>query len=180
MLPLWLRRKIHDSQEGRGIIRAARARIGELIGNDRVIEIGCGFGPNADYCKGAYLGIDISPDAIREAQRRHPARAFICGGVDTVTDKASGYDVVLLCAVLHEIPDYVGALNAVAESGIRRIVICDYDPELRGWLRLWMGVFEPAARRWWGCRPSLLLPGPEWSIRNGSITRSLPWWEFRR
>ena len=61
MLPLLLQRRLHDLQEKLKRIRAARVKIGELIGNDRVIEIGCGFGLNSDYCKGPYLGIRYKP-----------------------------------------------------------------------------------------------------------------------
>lgn len=180
MLPLWLRRRIHDLQEKRAIVRRARSRIGELIGDDRVIEIGCGFGPNAAACRGNYLGIDMNPEAVREAQRRYPAKKFLCGDVTSITSAASGYDTVLFCAVLHEIPDPKSALETVIHAGIRRILICDYDPELRGWLRLWMNIFEPDARNWWGCRPELLVPEPAWSVRKGHLTRALLWWDFTK
>jgi hypothetical protein len=180
VLPVLLRRRIHDLQEKRRIVREARTKIGELIGNDPVIEIGCGFGPNSDYCKGAYLGIDISHDAVREAKRRHPTKDFLCGDITTAKDVVSGYNTVLFCAVLHEMSDYEGAMSAFIHASIHRILVCDYDPELGGWLRLWMNLFEPDARRWWGCQPSLLLPESEWSLRSGQITRSLLWWEFRR
>jgi hypothetical protein len=180
MLPLFLSRSIHSIQEKRRIVRTARAKIGELIGDAPVIEIGCGFGPNSDHCKGPYLGIDIRADAIREAKRRHPTKDFLCGDVMTVKDMASRYSTALFCAVMHEIPDHADALNTLIGTGIHRILVCDYDPELRGWLRLWMNLFEPEARKWWGCQPTDLLPDTEWSLQSGQITRSLLWWEFRR
>lgn len=180
MLPMFLRRKLYDLQEKRRIVCEARSRIGKLVGNDPVIEIGCGFGPNAKYCKGPYLGIDISPDAIREAKRRYPIKDFLCGDVETIKSHLSGYSIVLFSAVLHEISDYEGTLSIVAGAGFNRILICDYDPELHGWLRIWMNIFEPHAKRWWGCQPDMLLPESEWSVQKGQITNSLLWWEFTR
>ncbi|MBN2054206.1 hypothetical protein JW905_04750 [bacterium] len=92
----------------------------------------------------------------------------------------TGYETMLFCAVLHELPDYRGALDLAGGAGVRRIIVCDYDPELNGWLRVWMNNFEPDAVGWWGCQLRLLLPESQWSLRRGRITRSLVWWEFSR
>lgn len=93
---------------------------------------------------------------------------------------ASRYTTALFCAVLHEMPDHAGALKAVQRAGIRRIILCDYDPDLGGWLRLWINLFEPDARRWWGCDPGALLPESDWCLRRGQITPSLLSWTFER
>lgn len=180
MLPMLLRRRIHGLQEKRRIVREARSRIGELVGDVPVIEIGCGFGPNSWYCTGPYLGIDIDRDAVREAKRRHPTKDFLYGDITAVNDLASRYNTLLFCAVLHEIRDYAAVLGICSNADIHRIVVCDYDPTLRGWLRLWMDLFEPDAGRWWDLQPRSLLPESEWSLRSGQITRSLLWWEFER
>jgi len=180
MLPMFLRRCVHDVQEKRRIVREARSGIAELVGDVSVIEIGCGFGPNSGYCKGPYLGIDVDPDGIREAKRRHPAKDFLCGDITAVQGMAPRYSTVLFCAVLHEMPDYDAALKTCWNAGFHRIVVCDYDPALRGWLRLWMDLFEPAARRWWNLQPRLLLPESEWSLRTGQISCSVLCWEFTR
>lgn len=179
-MPLVLRRWIHDLQEKRRIVREARSSIAALVGDVPVIEVGCGFGPNAKYCKGPYLGIDIDQDAIREARRRYPTRDFLCGDITTVKDVARNYHTVLFCAVLHEMPDYAAVLETCWNAGISRIIVCDYDPALRGWLRLWMDLFEPDIRRWWGLQPRLLLPESEWSLSTERVSRSLLSWEFRK
>lgn len=180
MLPMVLQRWIHDSQERRTLVRQARARIGTLVGAAPVVEVGCGFGPNAAHCKGPYVGVDISNRAVHEAKRRHPAKTFLCGDATTAREVAPPNATVLFCAVMHEIPDHADALKAVVRTDTRRVVICDYDPALRGWLRLWMSVFEPQAGKWWGCRPDLLLPDSEWSVRTGHVTRAILWWVFER
>ena len=89
------------------------------------------------------------------------------------------YSTFLFCAVLHEMPDHAAVLKTCGSAGIQRIVVCDYDPELRGWLRVWMDLFEPDAR-WWDLQPRSLLPESEWSLQSGRISRALLWWEFRR
>lgn len=180
MLPLFLQRMLNDCQEKQKRIREARTKIGELCGNGRVIEIGCGFGANSEYCMGPYLGIDMEPVVIQGAKKRHPSKEFLCKDVHDAMHLFSDYDTALFCAVLHEIPDYRGILNNVRQSGIPRVLICDYDPELKGWLRLWMNVFESDAKGWWGNKPEQLLPEAEWSLRSGQITRSILWWEFDR
>ena len=180
MLPMFLRRRIHDLQEKRRIVREARSRICELVGDVPVVEIGCGFGANSRYCKGSYIGIDVDSDAIREAKRRYPTKNFLCGDIRAGKDMASRYSTVLFCAVLHEMPDHAAVLKTCGSAGIQRIVVCDYDPELRGWLRLWMDLFEPDARKWWDIQPRSLLTESEWSLRSGRISGALLWWEFRR
>ena len=180
MLPMSLRRRIHDLNEKRRVVREARSRIFELVGDGPVVEIGCGFGANSEYCEGSYIGIDVDPDAIREAKRRHPTKHFVCGDMTAGKEMASRDSTVLFCAVLHEMPDPAAVLNTCDSASIQRIVVCDYDPELRGWLRLWMDLFEPDAKEWWDIQPRSLLPESEWSLRSGRISRSVLWWEFKR
>lgn len=45
--------------------------------NDRVLDIGCAFGRNYITSIKNYTGIDLSPDFIKEAQRRFPEKEFI-------------------------------------------------------------------------------------------------------
>ncbi len=180
MSSMFMRRLFHDFQERRRIVRKARTRVADLIGDESVVEIGCGFGPNSEYCKGAYLGVDISLDAIREAEKRYPTKDFLHGDVATAKDAATGRNTVLFCVALHEMSNYADVLNAFTETGIHRIIVCDYDPELRGWLRFGMNLLEPDAAKWWDSKPSQFLPESEWSLQSGQITRSLLWWEFTR
>jgi hypothetical protein len=93
---------------------------------------------------------------------------------------SSGFKAVLFCAVLHEMSDYRGALDSVNQTDIDHILICDYDPNLQGWLRVWMDFFESEARKWWGCKPELFLPGSTWHFQGGRISRSLLFWQFKR
>ncbi len=179
-ISMFLRRKFHDWQSGRSRVREARTRIAELVGSQGVLEIGCGFGPNADYCLGPYVGIDIDPEAIQEAQRRHPTKRFLCARFDSHIKELKGLETILLCAVLHEMPDRNDVLHRLMKSEIRRIVICDYNPNLRGWLRWWMAVLEPEAKHWWHCDPVAVFPASEWSIEGGQLTPSLLWWIIQR
>jgi SAM-dependent methyltransferase len=180
MIQLNTRKLIHQLQEKRKIVREARSTIGELIGIDRVIEIGCGYGANAAHSKGKYLGVDINRAAIREANETHKFNEFLCGDVNAITDRMKNYDTVLFSAVLHEMPDRIDVVKIVMEAGINRVFICDFDPELHGFLKLWLNTFEPVAKTWWHCDPSQMFSDRDWTVQKGRLTRSLLWWDARR
>ena len=180
MWPVFLQRMVYSYQEKQEKIRKARAGIGGLLGTDHVVEVGCGFGANSSYCKGPYLGTDIRPDAIREAKRYHPDKHFLCCDVQKHTRLYSACHTVLFSAVLHELPDYKDMINSVMQDHISRILICDYDPELGGWLKIWMDIFEPHSKNWWGCKPAQLFPETGWTVTSGQITPSFLYWDAKR
>lgn len=51
--------------------------LAEMIGEGSVLDIGCGFGQFSERCGPHYVGIDLMPQHIAEAQLRYPSRAFI-------------------------------------------------------------------------------------------------------
>jgi SAM-dependent methyltransferase len=91
----------------------------------RVLDVGCGTAAIFDLlgdCE--YVGVDLSERYLQAARKRHGQRArFVCGDVsapDVLRSlRAEGpFDVILLGAVLHHLPDErVDALLAVV-SGI--------------------------------------------------------------
>jgi hypothetical protein len=180
MIVPFLKRTYFAFQEKRGIVRRARSRIGELLGSDKVVEIGCGFGANSTYCKGDYLGIDANPAAVEEAKMLFPDKKFISGDVSSQLHEIEKYDTLLFCAVLHEIYDRITVLNILKNADLDRIFICDYSPQLGGWLRGWLDVFEPEIRSWWNCSPTDFFPDKDWTSESGQISKSLLYWDFRR
>lgn len=73
--------------------------------NDRILELGCGEGRDAfpllkdGYC---LLATDISPEAIRYAQKKCPKHAANFGVLDCVAgDTAVKYDFIYAVAVIH-------------------------------------------------------------------------------
>ena len=72
----------------------------------RVLDVGCGPGTNTDLFRDAdYLGIDINPDYIKSAQRKHK-RPFVVADVTTYDDHAAGkFDFILINSFLHHVDD---------------------------------------------------------------------------
>jgi SAM-dependent methyltransferase len=72
----------------------------------RVLDVGCGPGTNAGLFAGAdYLGIDINPNYIESARRKH-GRKFVVADVTTYDDGALGkFDFILINSFLHHLND---------------------------------------------------------------------------
>jgi|ERR1700730_4066142 SAM-dependent methyltransferase len=72
----------------------------------RVLDVGCGPGTNTDLFRDAdYLGVDINPDYIKSAQRKHK-RPFVVADVTTYDDHAAGkFDFILINSFLHHVDD---------------------------------------------------------------------------
>ncbi len=72
----------------------------------RVLDVGCGPGTNTDYFRSVdYLGIDVNPDYIGSAQRKHKRR-FVVADVTTYDDHGVGkFDFILLNSFLHHVDD---------------------------------------------------------------------------
>jgi trans-aconitate methyltransferase len=70
----------------------------------RVLDVGCGPGTNTALFSGAdYLGIDINPEYIASARRRHK-RTFIVADVTQVNvTECGGFDVILINSLLHHL-----------------------------------------------------------------------------
>ena len=180
MASITLRQLFSDHQEKKKRVIEARTKIAELVGETDVIEIGCGFGQNAEYIRGNYPGIDIDHGAIRIAAQRHPEKIFLCAEIESIANLFPKYQTVLFSAVLHEVSQFPLLLNTVMNAGIPRIFICDYDPELKGWLKIWMNIFEKDAKNWWQSKPATYFLDSEWSVQKGNITKALVWWDFRK
>ena len=74
---------------------------------DHILEIGCGPGTIVPYLPQAdYLGFDLSPEYIEQAQRRFPNARFVCQRVSryTLADQSS-FDIVLALGIVHHLDD---------------------------------------------------------------------------
>jgi len=90
------------------------------IGNgDSLLDVGCGFADLYEWLVGqgkevAYTGLDLSPDLLGEAHRRHPSLPLLCGEVFSLSSRPA-FDWVVLS----------GALNWPMRDGfdyVRRVV----------------------------------------------------------
>lgn len=99
----------------------------------RIVEIGCGEGVLATELNRAWpdaelLGIDITPQPGR-LYRGDPAAATFrsCAADDLAATDAAGFDLVLLCDVLHHVPPpmragiVAAARTLVADNGVLAI-----------------------------------------------------------
>ncbi|WP_439628050.1 class I SAM-dependent methyltransferase [Gemmata sp.] len=88
----------------------------------RVLDIGCGPGDILDSLPGTrYVGVDLSPEYIREARERYgPRGEFVCRSVsDLVVEHAGSFDIVLANGVLHHLDDTeADSLLAVARQAL--------------------------------------------------------------
>jgi len=78
------------------------------IGNgDSVLDVGCGFGDFLRWFERqggglAYTGIDLSPDLLAEARKRHMGEEFLCGELFDMDFADQSFDWVILSGALNE------------------------------------------------------------------------------
>lgn len=81
------------------------AVLGQMPRHDMITDVGCGYGSLLEVYEpiGPYIGIDIVPEFIEEARRRHPGREFRVQSVfDPGVEKT---DWLTLAGVLSSVPD---------------------------------------------------------------------------
>jgi SAM-dependent methyltransferase len=68
----------------------------------RVLDVGCGPATNTHlFAHADYLGIDVNPDYIKHARRKHDRR-FVVADATTFDDlDAAGFDFILVNSFLH-------------------------------------------------------------------------------
>lgn len=108
--------------------RFRHIRIGEYISKMRggVLDLGCGLGYMASYCfsEGLYTGIDISPVAIKKAQKLFPGASF---AVHDITKKLpfpdNSFDNVVCAETIEHLPNFKLTLNEMKRVAIDKILI---------------------------------------------------------
>lgn len=77
----------------------------------RVLDVGCGLGHLADWLQHAgvavrYTGLDLTPDLLAAASRRHPQHRFVLGSVlDAEVLRGARFDVVLSSGLFYTYPE---------------------------------------------------------------------------
>ena len=112
---------------------------GFISDTDSVLDAGCGWGRLLTLMpptwKGPYLGVDLSPDFIREAKRKNPSRSsqFEIGDLRRVSSIARvRYDWAVLISIKQMVKrnEGSGAWNRIENelrSVVDRILILEYD-----------------------------------------------------
>jgi len=72
----------------------------------RVLDVGCGPGTSsAHFMQHEYLGVDINPDYIRDAERRFGPRFQVADVTTMHLVPGQGWDMILVNSLLHHLPD---------------------------------------------------------------------------
>jgi len=178
--PLWMHVAVMRIFDSMPRVRQLRRKAGELAGDDTVLEVGCGLGANAPYCRGRYIGLDPREPVIDIARRRHPDKEFIAGDLDGA-ELPDELDVVLLMLTVHEMHDRDATLRRIAELPLKRIVVIDYDATMNDWSRFWTQFNEPVPMEpYWQLDLIEFFAALGWRGTTGKINRLFNWWEFTR
>lgn len=108
----------------------------------RVLELGCGTGQLlASLRPSEGIGVDISPEMVAEAQRRHPEHTFVTGDMEnpaTLAGLGGPFDVIVLSDAVGYLEDCQRTfelLHSLCHRGTR-IVISYFSQAWRPILRL--------------------------------------------
>lgn len=102
----------------------------------RILDVGCGEGVTARRLGQMalpfdYLGVDLSPDAVKYAKTVAPEREFRVGSVFELGDERA--DVVLCLEVLEHLTDPDAAVHALRAASTAHVVVSvPWEP----WFRL--------------------------------------------
>ena len=83
----------------------------------RCLDVGCGYGVLVPYLTGLnvlpsqIVGVDLSSDMIYHAQKLHKGVAFITSDFLENYEDVEGFDGIIFCSSLHDLPDLIGALK---------------------------------------------------------------------
>ena len=99
-----------------GFLSSARDLYG-MTNAQSVIELGCGEGELGarllEHRAADYIGTDLSPEIIEEAQTRYPQLNFQVQGADQIIFEDNQFDLVVACEVLEHVEDPPAVLREI-------------------------------------------------------------------
>jgi ubiquinone/menaquinone biosynthesis C-methylase UbiE/glycosyltransferase involved in cell wall biosynthesis len=121
-----------------------------------VLELGCGTGNLlAALQPSRGLGLDLSPEMVKVAQRNHPQLEFAVGDAEDFRIPNATFDFVVASDVVGELEDIAAMLERVREVSNEqtRLILTFHNPALEGVLRVaqkfgWS--MAPARQNWVG------------------------------
>lgn len=119
-----------------------------------IVDIACGTGQYSRITDGTYLGIDMDPNYIADAQRRfgNGKRTFLCADANRAPIADAAYDAALLIDATHHLTDDENRalFKTLGRVASQRVVFCDPVRQSR---RNWIGRFLTALDRGRYIRP---------------------------
>ena len=98
-----------------------------------LLDVGCGTGASRRIytaCGCRYTGVDLSPEALSVARRRHPDSNWVVADACRLPFADEVFDVVAFSSVLHHIPDYESAVVEAARVVKPGGFLFAFDPNL--------------------------------------------------
>lgn len=92
--------------------------VADVVGEKgRCLDVGCGFGVlvppllKAGLSSKQIVGVDLSPEMIRNAQEQHPGISFHAADFSKYQGDEEYFEAVIFCSALHDLPDMDVALE---------------------------------------------------------------------
>lgn len=107
-----------------------------------VLDCGCGYGRlltlMPDWWRGAYLGVDVSPDFVQLAMETFPGREFLCADLLQGGDFGE-WDLAVLISVRPMVKRNLGekvweTMEGVVRGAAKRVLCLEYDAACSGFL----------------------------------------------
>jgi ubiquinone/menaquinone biosynthesis C-methylase UbiE len=99
----------------------------------RLLDIGCGTGQSRQLYErhtSAYLGVDLSEQAIAVARARFPHSEWYVADARTLPFADASFDAIAFSSVLHHIPDFPAALREAGRVLRPGGALFAFDPNL--------------------------------------------------
>jgi len=133
-------------------------RHNDILSVGRVLDVGCGPGTNSHhFARAEYLGLDINPDYIAYARRRHGREFLVTDVREYVGLPGDRFDFVLVNSFFHHVNDddtrriLVHLAALLANEGYIHILdlVMPEDPSLARTLARWdRGNYPRSLQAW--------------------------------
>jgi cyclopropane fatty-acyl-phospholipid synthase-like methyltransferase len=121
----------------REIEEAHRKILAEKIGpEDSILDAGCGWGRLLSllppWWRGAYLGVDLSPDFIALARKERPDRTFLVGDLRNLSGIGERYDWAIAISIRPMMNRHLGeetwqTMRGQLRRAARKVLYLEYD-----------------------------------------------------
>lgn len=99
---------------------------------DKVLDLGCGDGLNVAIFRETgvknVVGVDISNDLIKNAQKNNPKNKFYVGSSEKLPFTANAFDIVFVDSVFHHLVNYDKSIREIKRVLKRGGELCFIEP----------------------------------------------------